>query len=80
VHNWNYKPEVARTELCKLIAKLDLSLGIGDTDAWKEYIQHAHNPRFTRVSRQSTIRDLGKLFTECQLAVLNPDFIPPIFA
>jgi hypothetical protein len=64
VHNWDYKPEVARTELCILIAKLDLSLGISDTDAWKEYIQRAHNPRFIRVSRQSTTRDLGKLFTE----------------
>jgi hypothetical protein len=64
VHNWDYKPEVARIELCRLIAKLDLPLGIGDPDAWEEYIQRAHNPRFIRVSRQSTTRDLGKLFTE----------------
>jgi hypothetical protein len=64
VHNWDYKPEVARTELCRLIAKLDLPLGIDDTDAWEEYIQRAHNPRFTRLSRQSTTRDLGKLFTK----------------
>jgi hypothetical protein len=64
VYNWDYKPEVARTELCRLIAKLDLPLGIGDIDAWEEYIQRAHNPRFIRVSRQSTTRDLAKLFTE----------------
>ncbi|XP_066384513.1 zinc finger BED domain-containing protein RICESLEEPER 2-like [Miscanthus floridulus] len=64
VHNWDYKPEVARTELCILIARLDLPLGIGDTDAFEEYIQRAHNPRFRRVSRQSTTRDLRALFTE----------------
>ena len=47
-----------------MIARLDLPLGIGDTDAWEEYIQRAHNPIFTRVSRQATTRDLSKLFTE----------------
>jgi hypothetical protein len=33
LHNWNYDPVVARSELCRLIARLDLPLGIGDTDA-----------------------------------------------
>jgi hypothetical protein len=47
-----------------LIARLDLSLGIGETEAWEEYIIHAHNPRFVKVSRQTTTRDLSKLFTE----------------
>ena len=28
MHNWDYKPDVARSELCCLIAMLDLSLGI----------------------------------------------------
>ena len=32
--------------------------------AWEEYIVHAHNPRFVKVSRQSTTRDLAMLFTE----------------
>ena len=31
VHNWEYKPAVARFELCHLIARLDLPLGIGET-------------------------------------------------
>jgi len=31
--NWVYDPVVARIELCRLIAKLDLPLGIGDTQA-----------------------------------------------
>ena len=39
-------------------------MGIGETQAWEEYIVRAHNPRFTKVSRQSTTRDLGKLFNE----------------
>ena len=64
VQNWEYSPTVARTELCRLIARLDLPLGIGETQAWEEYIVRAHNPRFTKVSRQSTTRDLGKLFNE----------------
>jgi hypothetical protein len=33
VHNQGYKPDVARSELCRLIAKLDLPLGIGEIDA-----------------------------------------------
>ena len=39
-------------------------MGIGETQAREEYIARAHNPRFTKVSRQSTTRDLGKLFNE----------------
>jgi hypothetical protein len=33
LHNWEYDPIVARTELCRLIARLDLPLGIGETQA-----------------------------------------------
>ena len=51
MHNWGYKPDVARSELCRLIARLDLSLGIGETEAWEEYIVCADNPRFVKVSR-----------------------------
>jgi len=47
-----------------LIARLDLSLGIGETEAWEEYIVRAHNLSFVKVSRQTTTRDLSKLFTE----------------
>jgi hypothetical protein len=47
-----------------LIARLDLPLGVGETEAWEEYIICAHNPRFTKVSRQTTTKDLSKLFTE----------------
>ena len=69
--NWVYDPVVARTELCRLIAKLDLPLGIGDTQAWEDYIKRAHNPLFERVSRQSTTRDLGKLFAEEHSLLMN---------
>jgi hypothetical protein len=41
-----------------LIARLDLPLGIGDTDAFEDYIVRAHNPRFVRSSRRTTTRDL----------------------
>jgi hypothetical protein len=36
--NWEYDPQVARTELCRLIARLDLPLGIADTDACLVFI------------------------------------------
>jgi len=55
---------VARLELCRLIARLDLPLGIGETQAWEEYIKRAHNPLFEKVSRQTTTRDMTKLFGE----------------
>jgi hypothetical protein len=75
IYIWDYKPEVARAELRHLITKIDLPLGIGDTDAFEEYIQRAHNPRFVRVSRQSTTRDLGKLFTERHNMIKNCIFL-----
>jgi sarcosine oxidase delta subunit len=64
LHNWNYDTAVAQSELCRFNARLDLPLGIGDTEAWEDYIVHAHNPRFVKSSRRTTTRDLGKLFTE----------------
>ena len=57
---WEYKPDVARKELCRLIARLDLPLGFGFETAFEEYIQRARNPRFKTVSRQTTTRDLQK--------------------
>ena len=53
-----------------LIARLDLPLGIGETEAFEDYIIHAHNSRFVKSSRRSTTRDLSKLFNECR-DVLN---------
>ena len=47
-----------------MIARLDLPLDIGETHAWEDYITRAHNPRFAKVSRQSTTRGLGKLFAD----------------
>ena len=47
-----------------MIARLDLPLGIGGSQVWENYIVLAHNPKFAKVSRQTTNRDLGKLFTE----------------
>jgi hypothetical protein len=57
--------------LCRLIVRLDLPLGIGETHAWEDYIARAHNPRFTEVSRQTTTRDLLKLFTERRNVLIN---------
>jgi hypothetical protein len=57
IHHWEYKESVARIELCRLIAKMDLPLGFGESNAFEEYITCAHNPRFSKSSRQTTTRD-----------------------
>jgi hypothetical protein len=74
LHNWVYDPAIARIELCRLIARLDLPLGIGETQAWENYIKRAHNPRFEKVSRQATTRDMGKLFAEQRSMLMNSLF------
>ena len=35
VHTWEYKPDVARTQLCRLIARLDLPLYFGESDVFE---------------------------------------------
>jgi hypothetical protein len=64
VRNWDYNPDVARIELCRLIAGLDLPLGIGAYDAFVEYIRRAHNPRYNPVCRQTTTTDFVKHFNQ----------------
>ena len=44
MHNWEYYPMVARTELVRLLARLDVSINMGETDAFEEYIRTTHNP------------------------------------
>lgn len=46
ITNWEYRPDVDKSELCRLIARLDLPLEVGDIEAWEEYIECTHNPRF----------------------------------
>jgi hypothetical protein len=63
VFRWEYSAEVARVQLCRLIARLDLPLCFADCDAF-DYIKTAHNPRRCNVSRQTTTRDMEKYFKE----------------
>jgi hypothetical protein len=65
IHHWEYKEFVAHIDLCRLIDKLDLSLGFGNSNAFEEYITRAHNPRFSKTSKQTTTRDCVKHCTEC---------------
>ena len=64
VINWEYSADVARVQLCCLIARLDLPLYFGESEAFEEYIKTAHNPRHVNVSRQTTTRDIEKYFKE----------------
>jgi hypothetical protein len=68
---WEYSPAVARTELCHLIAREDLPLWFGESDAFQEYITKAHNPKFVKSSRQTTTRDLIKLYNEHVLKLIE---------
>jgi hypothetical protein len=58
IRNWEYDPEVARVQLVRLLARLDLPLSIGETEAWEDYIRTAHNPRFKIVSKQTQVEIL----------------------
>jgi hypothetical protein len=71
VRSWDYNPETARVDLCRLIARLDLTLGIFAYDAFVEYIRHAHNPRYVPVCRQTTTKDFVKHFNQTQTIMLN---------
>jgi hypothetical protein len=68
---WEYSPAVARTELCRLIAREDLPLWFGESDHFQEYIIKAHNPKFVKSSRQTTTRDLIRLYNECVLMLIE---------
>jgi hypothetical protein len=60
VRSCTYNADLARVELVRMLARLDLPLMIGETDAFKEYIKKAHNP----VSKQTTGRDLFKYYSQ----------------
>jgi len=46
MRNWEYSAEVARVQLVRLLARLDLPLRLGETEVWEDYIKTAHNPRY----------------------------------
>jgi len=71
VRNWDYNSELARLELCRMIARLDLPLGIGAYDAFVDYIKRAHNPRYVPVCRQTTTRDVVKLFNQSRTVLMD---------
>jgi hypothetical protein len=71
VHHWEYSADVARTQLCYLIARLDLPLRFGESTAFEEYIKVSHNPRFFVVSKQTTTRDFTKYFNDCGGEIIN---------
>jgi hypothetical protein len=71
LHNWVYDASSARIELCWLIARHDLPLGIGETQAFEDYIKRAHNLVFEKFSRQTTTRDMRKLFDDDRALLTN---------
>jgi hypothetical protein len=62
VQNIQYNPNTTRSELARLIARLNLPLNIGKQPTWGDYIRTAHNPNYKQVSRKTTTRDVDALF------------------
>jgi hypothetical protein len=71
VRSWDYDSSTARTELCRLIATLDLPLGFGAHPAFERYIRIAHNPRFHAISRTTTTKDFVKVFDQRHILLLD---------
>jgi hypothetical protein len=63
VRNFDYCPHRARTEMCRLIVRLDLPLNFAESSAFEEYIKLSHNPGFKSATRQTTSRDMVKYYT-----------------
>jgi hypothetical protein len=64
MRNWEYCPMRARSELVRFLARLDVPISMGESDAFEDYIRTAHNPAFVTVSRQTTTRDMVKFFID----------------
>lgn len=71
IRNWEYCPIVARTQLVRLLARLDVPVSLGESYAFEDYIRTAHNPKFVSVSRQTTTRDLLKYFNDCKAKLVE---------
>ncbi|CAN6363186.1 unnamed protein product [Urochloa humidicola] len=75
ISGWEYKPDVARRELCRLISRLDLSLGFGYEEAFEEYIQRAHNPCFSRVLTILVFEEYIQLLSKPLLEIWKKYFL-----
>ena len=53
VQRWEYSTLVARTEMCRLIAREDMPLCFAESDAFHQHITHPHNPAFVKSARQT---------------------------
>ena len=71
MRTWDYCPLVARTQLVRLFARLDVPISMGESEAFEEFIKTAHNPKYARVSRQTTTRDIQKYFTDCKAKLVE---------
>jgi hypothetical protein len=78
VRNWDYCPDRARTQMCRLIAILDLPLNFAESHAFEEYIRLSHNPVFKRYLNKPHLETLlsslligvRKLLNACNLLLL----------
>jgi hypothetical protein len=71
VRNWDYSLEVARVELYRRIARLDLPFHIGVYDAFVDYIIRAHNPRYAPVCRKTTTKDFVKHLNQTHTLMMD---------
>ena len=65
VRHWEYDFTNTRKELCVFIARADLPLNTNESTAFEDYIEQAHNSKFTHVSKHTTSRDMVKYYNVC---------------
>lgn len=69
--HWKYFVALAQRKLCCLIARLGLSLCFGETDAFQNYITRAQNPKYVKSYRQTTDRDLIRIYNGRAKQLIN---------
>jgi hypothetical protein len=71
VQRFWYNSSVARSELARLIARLDLPLNICEQPTWKDYIRIARNHNYKHVSRQLRLEVSRHCFILSKLMQIN---------
>jgi hypothetical protein len=74
IQRFQYNPNVTRSKLARLIARLDLPLNVGEQSAWEDYIRTSHNPNYKHVSRQTTTRDLEEDYLSVVFHFITDDW------
>jgi hypothetical protein len=71
VRHWEYNAEVARVQICHLLARLDLPIFWVRLMLLRSTLRFLTTPKFVPVSRQTTTRDLVKYYADCRAKLVE---------